>query len=267
MGKYGFGVDNVISLRLVTPDGHLRTVTAESDPDLFWALRGAGPNFGIVTSAVVKSYPANSDEDLQAWTGALVFTPDKLEQVVQAVQDLNREPDMNIFMYFLSLGPPSNTPAIFTTPFLYKGNATTGRQKFASLFALNPIADTTAVLPYNQWNSAGDSFCVKGFRKPTYGAGIQKLVPSVWRQVWDEFVAFQSRPGAENSGVLLETYSLEKARSFPPESASFPFRGVNFQAIAIQWYTDPALDGAAQETGRKIRDLWRGEDGLGRNST
>jgi FAD/FMN-containing dehydrogenase len=55
MGLKGFGVDQIISVRLVTAEGKLHTVSASSDPDLFWAIRGAGPNFGIVTSAVVKS--------------------------------------------------------------------------------------------------------------------------------------------------------------------------------------------------------------------
>ena len=50
----GMGVDQIVSVRLVTADGNLQTVSS-SNSDLFWAVRGAGPNFGIVTSAVVKS--------------------------------------------------------------------------------------------------------------------------------------------------------------------------------------------------------------------
>lgn len=60
MGLHGFGVDQVLSMRVVTPSGQVKDVSARSDPDLFWAMRGAGPNFGIVTSAVVKSYPVTA---------------------------------------------------------------------------------------------------------------------------------------------------------------------------------------------------------------
>jgi len=268
MGLYGFGVDNVISLRVVTPDGKLRTVTAASDPDLFWALRGAGPNFGIVTSAVVKAYPAKQTADMTAWAGALIFSSDKLERVVQAIQDLKLEPEMNIFMYFISGGADTgNSPVVMTTPFLNKGTPELGRQKFASLFAIGPMVDTTSVLPYNQWNSGGDGFCIRGFRKPSFSVGMQELVPSVWRRVWNEYVSFQSRPGAESSAVLMEAYSLDKAKSIPGSSAAFPYRDVKFHAVSIGWYNDTGLDGAALETGRRIRELWRGEDGLGRNAT
>ena len=56
IGLYGFSVDNILSMDVVLPNGKTQTVTPKQ-ADLFWAFRGAGPNFGIVTSAVYKSYP------------------------------------------------------------------------------------------------------------------------------------------------------------------------------------------------------------------
>ncbi|KAI1409256.1 hypothetical protein F5Y13DRAFT_182153 [Hypoxylon sp. FL1857] len=268
MGLFGFGVDNVLSLRVVTADGQLRNVTSSSDSALFWALRGAGPNLGIVTSAVLKSYPAlESDMDMQAWTGSLVFNPDKLEEVVQAIQDLDLQPDMNIFMYFISGGLPTNEPAVIITPFLHKGNATSGRAAFAAFYAIGPESDTTAVISYDQWNSGSGGFCAPGARKPSYGVGFQRMVPATWRQIWNEYIEFQQRPTAQNSVVLLEAYSLIKARSEDPNSAAFPHRGVNFNAVAIPWYDDTSLDDEAQAFGSAARDLWRATDDLAYNST
>ncbi|KAK9421101.1 putative FAD-binding PCMH-type domain-containing protein [Seiridium unicorne] len=266
MGLYGFGVDNILSLAVVTADGQIRNVTPSSDPDLFWGLRGAGPNFGIVTSAVVKSYPATED-DMQAWSGGLVYDSDDLEEIVQAIQDLELQPDMNVFLYYISNGSGSNTPMILVTVFLYRGNATSGHAVFASLYAIGPIQDTTIVLPYNQWNAGGDQFCNFGARKPSYGAGFQKMVPAIWRQIWDKYVAFQQQPGAENSVVLLEAYSLEKARLVDDATSSFPHRNVNFNAVAIPWYEDTTLDASARAFGSVVRDLWRSTDELAQNST
>ena len=48
--KFGLAIDNLISADIVTADGKLRTVSATQEPDLFWAIRGGGGNFGIVTS-------------------------------------------------------------------------------------------------------------------------------------------------------------------------------------------------------------------------
>lgn len=266
MGLYGFGVDNILSLRVVTADGQLRSVTADSDPDLLWGLRGAGPNLAIVTSAVVRSYPAATEDDLTAWTGDLIFTSDKLEQVVQAVQHLTLlEPRMNVFLYFIAI---DSEPVILVTPFLHRGNATSGRLAFASLYDIGPEKDTTTVIPYNQWNAGGGgAFCTRGDRKPSYGAAFQAMLPSVWREIWNEYVDFQQRPGAENSIVLLEAYSLAKARSVSFDQTAFPHRGVNFNSVAIPWYNDTSLDDEAEAFGRAVRDLWRSSDGLAYNAT
>ena len=55
-GLYGLRVDNILSLNTVLANGTFLQVTPK-ESDLFWALRGAAPNFGIVTSVVMKSYP------------------------------------------------------------------------------------------------------------------------------------------------------------------------------------------------------------------
>ncbi|CAJ2508468.1 Uu.00g134940.m01.CDS01 [Anthostomella pinea] len=266
MGTYGFGVDNVLSLRVVTADGRLRDVTAASDPDLFWGLRGAGPNFGIVTAATVKSYPAAAAEDMQAWTGNLVYTSDQLEDVVQAIQDLVLTPDMVIFLYFLA-DATTGVPAVIAAPFLYKGDAAAGRAAFAGLYAVGPVADTTAIVPYDQWNVASDALCTRGSFKPGWAAGFQDMVPATWRAVWDAYVAFQRLPGAASSGVLLEAYDLTKARSVPAGSAAFPNRNVRFNAFAIPWYNDSSLDARAAAFGGAARDLLRATSGLPRNQT
>jgi FAD/FMN-containing dehydrogenase len=57
MAKYGLAVDNLLSVELVTADGELRNVSADADPDLFWAVRGGGGNFGIAASFAFRAHP------------------------------------------------------------------------------------------------------------------------------------------------------------------------------------------------------------------
>lgn len=265
MGLHGFGVDNLISLQLVTPSGAFVTVTP-AESDLWWALRGAGPNFGIVTSAVMKSYSVTPEQNL-AWLGPLTFTQDKIEALVQAINDLVLQSNMNIFLYYITTGTPSYTPIVVANLFYY-GSETVGRAAFASIIAVGPSHDGTSIVPYDHWNDGAASFCNKGDRKPSYGAGFFKMDPATWRAVWNEFVSFASNPAAGNSIVLMEAYSLIKARTLPDSSSSFPYRStVNFNAVAVAWYTDPNLDQEAEAFGTAARDLWRSTDGLVANST
>jgi FAD/FMN-containing dehydrogenase len=78
-GRYGLGLDQFIEANVVLGDGSLLTISEESEPDLFWALRGAGHNFGIVTSVRYKIYDVA--EDNTWFVGKYAFTQEKLEAV------------------------------------------------------------------------------------------------------------------------------------------------------------------------------------------
>jgi FAD/FMN-containing dehydrogenase len=80
-GRYGLAADQLISARLVLANGSVVTVNEHNNPDLFWAIRGAGHNFGIVTQAKLRIYDIESGESEWASSG-FVFTQDKLESVL-----------------------------------------------------------------------------------------------------------------------------------------------------------------------------------------
>lgn len=265
MGLYGFSVDNIISMEVILANGSAVTVSANQSADLWWALRGAGPNFGIVTSAVMKAYPMPKAQNL-AWTGGLYFTEDKIEQVAQAINDTVLKAPMNVFLYYTTTGPPTFTPTVLATPF-YFGSEADGRAAFQSLLRIGPYKDTTAELPYDQWNTAANTFCIKGGRKPSYGAGFDEFVPSTWRQIWNAYVDFLKVPGTNYSSILTECYSLAHAQSIPKSTSSFANRDVRFNGAVIPYYMDPSLDAQAQTFGSKVRDLWRSTDGFARNRT
>ncbi|KAJ8058118.1 hypothetical protein OCU04_012976 [Sclerotinia nivalis] len=263
IGIYGFGVDNLISMNVVTPSGTAITVSPTSNTDLWWAMRGAGPNFGIVTSAVMKSYPVASSL-LNAWTGPLIFTGAQLEALIEALSQLDLQSEMSIAMFFLM---SDNSPIILVTVFYY-GTEAAGKAAFAPLYSVGPIVDGTAILPYNEWNSGGDSFCAKGDSKPSWGIGLAELDVPTWTYVWNEWLTFAKMPGANNSAMILDMYSLGTARKLSDSSSAYPFRStITFNAIATAWYSDPTLDAAAEVFGSNVRDLLRSTSGLCDNST
>ena len=256
MGQIGFGVDNIISLRVVTASGQILTVSQSSHPDLFWALRGAGPNFGIVISATVNASPATTT-DRTAWINNLFFTPDKLPQIAQAIQDLPLTPDERIYLVLTSSGEPLNEPSVLVTGFQCKGTEETGRAAFKSIYDLGPSSNSSAITPYTNWNDANIGFCVRGDRKPAYSTTITSMQPNTWPEIWDLYKAFQAK--GPNTAVLIERYNLTQARSAPAGSTALnpALRDPAFaQAIIIPWYTDAALDGEGIEFGKKVRDIF-----------
>lgn len=257
MGEVGLGVDQFISLRVVVASGKILTASATKNPDLFWALRGAGPNMGIVVSAKVKAMPAVAAVERTAFINNLFFSPDKLERVAQAVQDLSLSPEQRVYLVLTSSGPPLNTPSILVTGFLRKGTNATGRAAFKPFYDLGPISESGDVVPYPHWNDANDGFCTRGGRKPAYSSTLTSMQAPKWPQIWDMYTAFQSK--GPNTAMLVERYNLTKAASVPAGATALNDafrRGAFAQAIALPWYEDAGLDGEAMAFGEGVRRLW-----------
>lgn len=83
MGKHGLTVDNLISADVVTADAEFHTVSAEREPDLFWALRGGCGNFGVVTSFEYRVHPVG-----QILGGMVVYPLDKAGDVARFYREL-----------------------------------------------------------------------------------------------------------------------------------------------------------------------------------
>ena len=78
MGKHGLSIDNLVSADVVTADGQFRTASATENPDLFWALRGGGGNFGAVTSLQYRLYPIT-----ETLSGLVIYPLDQGRDVMR----------------------------------------------------------------------------------------------------------------------------------------------------------------------------------------
>ena len=78
-GERGLVIDNLLSVEIVIADGSILTASKTENPDLFWAIRGAGSKFGIVTSFTYQAHEQKED----VWGGIMVLTPDKKEKALE----------------------------------------------------------------------------------------------------------------------------------------------------------------------------------------
>ena len=83
---HGLAVDNVVAATIVTADGRTQQVSAEENPDLFWAIRGGGGNFGVVTEFVYRLHPFNPT----VYGGTLVYGFDQARDLLRFWADLNQ---------------------------------------------------------------------------------------------------------------------------------------------------------------------------------
>ncbi len=114
--KHGFTIDNLLSVDLVTADGVLRHVSDEDDPELFWALRGAGANFGIATAFEFRLHPVGPN----VTTAVVVFPIDRAREAAALYRDLARSAPHHMHLGLSFANAPGGRAA---TP-AQRGNAT-----------------------------------------------------------------------------------------------------------------------------------------------
>lgn len=142
-GKHGFVVDNLLSVDIVTADGELRHASATENVDLFWAVRGAGHNFGVVTSFEYRLHPLTT-----VIGGMLIHPFEHARDVLRFHQEFTAgAPDEITSAAALLTGPDGAMVAAIVA--CYSGPLEGGDRALAPLRQFGqPLADTFAPIPY-----------------------------------------------------------------------------------------------------------------------
>jgi hypothetical protein len=148
--KLGLSANSVTAIELVTADGRLRRVDADNDPDLFWALRGGGGSFGVVTALEVQLYSIpdiyagvlfypweRSSEVLHAWLEWTAGVPDEVTSVGRILQ----------FPPLEEIPEPLRGGRFAIVEAVYMGDEGSGSDILKPLRDLGPALDTFAMVP------------------------------------------------------------------------------------------------------------------------
>jgi hypothetical protein len=159
--KYGLSIDSLLSARVVCADGSVHTASPTSEPDLFWALRGGGGNFGIVTSFEFRTHPlgpivafagvfypvADAERILPRWRDYCASAPDEVTSVALAIT-MPAAP---------TLPPPIHNQACMVVGGVYAGVPEVGMKIMQPLRELGvPLADISQPMPFSMVQSAFD---------------------------------------------------------------------------------------------------------------
>jgi hypothetical protein len=147
---HGMQTNAVTAIELVTADGHLVRTDAEHEPELFWALRGGGGNFGVVTAIEFAALPLH-----EVYAGAMFFDIDRIAEVLGSWTELlpALPEEMTSWCNAMHFPPLPFVPdhlrgrsfAVVLGAFL--GSEADGRELLAPVRSLGPVMDTFAVQP------------------------------------------------------------------------------------------------------------------------
>lgn len=190
----GFGSDQIISARLVTAKGELLQVDQDSQPDLLWALRGAGHFFGLVTQLVIKGYPFLSlgSEDGTIWAGSFVFPLDRAKEVAYAMKPLMDDSRYATSGLIMTMAPPpARSPSIIISA-RYTGDPAGAEEAYKPLYDLKPLVANGSRIPIQNISDGREAIGAKGDFKRFGIVGLRRFdIDSFLRtvEVWKELIA------------------------------------------------------------------------------
>jgi len=236
--RYGLTIDNLASADVVLADGSFVTADAEREPDLFWALRGGGGNFGIVTKFTLRLHPVST-----VIAGPTLFPLDRTEEVLRWYREfLPAAPrELNGFFAFLTVPPADPFPEelhmqkMCGIVWCYAGPQEGADRALAEVRAMGPVLDGVAEVPYPAWNGAFDEL---------YGPGDQWY----WRadfinEISDEAIAVHSDwgPRMPSWKSTMHLYPIDGApQDVGPDETAWAFRDATWAGVIAGVDPEPA---------------------------
>ncbi|OAA45676.1 FAD-binding, type 2 [Metarhizium rileyi] len=269
-GRHGFASDNLISARVVLADGSIKTVSNEQHPDLFWAMRGAGHNFGVVTSLEVKVYDAS-----EKWTlVALSFTQDRLEAFFDTWNRLGESGRDDTGIVALVCVVARNEELdehhpLINLQLIYEGEQADAAAYAAAFRRLSPVSDsTTTDIPWgNVFVASGvgrsSPVCRKDHNIQGHPSSLDAWDPTAMRRGYEVYANVTADKTFASSIWILESYGWKGVRAIAPGgSAVAPEERDRrlLTSLMLWWKGDRARDrDAAVLAGRTMQEVVGGK--------
>ena len=229
---HGMACDNLVSADVVTAAGDLVTASESLHPDLFWALRGGGGNFGIVTSFEYRLHPVQG-----VHTGIVAFPFEMASSVLKRFRELSvASPDTCTWLAGILPNPAGGKLAAVVMS--HFGSEQDGRRAIAPIRELGSVVlDTVAQTPYCAMQQQLEAPYPKGLRNYWKSAFVKELNDEVIALLIE---AMRDTPSGRDS-ILIEGFGGAISR-VAPDATAFEHRNAPFNVGIFAISTDPALD-------------------------
>ena len=237
--KFGLTIDNLMSADVVTADGRLLVASENENEDLFWALRGGGGNFGVVTSFEYRLHPVKD-----VYGGPIFFELDEAETVLRfyrefiasAPEELGGFPAFQIAPPLPFIPEDRHGDTFIIMVACWAGPLAEGERAIKPIRDVAPVvAEFVGPMPYPALNSAFDALVPAGLQHYWKASFVKDLT--------DASIAahLQHGPRIPTMNSALHIYPINGAvQRVPSDATAFAYRDANFATVIAGMWPDPA---------------------------
>jgi FAD/FMN-containing dehydrogenase len=229
--KHGMTVDNLVSADVVTADGELIYASADENSDLFWGLRGAGANLGIVTSFQYRLHPVGPE----ILGGMTLYPVDQARDTLRFYREFLADKPDELTSYAAILTTPEGAQVI-AIAVCYSGDLAEGQRAVQPIRDFGqPIVDLIRPMPYREQQALITMACPYG-RQNYWKSGLSRTLTD---DAIDVIAEYAPQTPSPFTVFVLAGNSGAAGRVTPSETAYF-HRNAPFNAMILSQWQDPS---------------------------
>lgn len=241
--RCGMSCDNLISAEVVTANGNVLRASTTENAELFWGLRGAGGNFGVVTSLTYRLYPVST-----VFGGMILYPRSEAKQVIQFFREFMKTAPAELTLYAALLHSPDGHPVVGMMG-CYSGDPKVGEEVLKPLRTFGtPIVDLFSEQPYLQMQTMLDDPFPHGNRY-YWKSGFLKALSD---DAIDVIIQQAESVPSPLTPIIFELYG-GKAAEEPEGGTAYPHRMDQYDLVIISNWTQPEED---EKNISWTRSLW-----------
>jgi len=226
---HGLAIDNLVSARIVTATNGLVTASEQENLDLFWALKGAGQFFGVVTEIILKIYPLNSlgRDDGKLWSWTFIFDLSQINDFVKALDAVASDTKTASSGIGLIMAPPPHFKPILMAVGQAFGSEQDARSTFAPFINSKPLNTVSELIPFNEVANGTNNMSRRGGIKYWNSTGVQTVSPQAMKKSINLWLELEEKcPGARATVVGVLWTGRRKIQEAIEESSAYGHRDV-----------------------------------------
>jgi hypothetical protein len=247
IGTCGLAVDNLLGAEIVLADGRRVTTGPDAEPDLFWALRGGGGNFGVVTSLRVRLHPMR-----HMLTGTIIYGWNEASAVLRRYAAYAAMAPDELGLSAGMVSGPAGEPVIMVVP-LWNGDQHRGERVMEEVRAfgtplsaeVGPATYAAMLAQYDAWLEAVDG---------AHWEFRTRSLPTLTAHATDAMIAAMARAGSPISSILWHHFQGAATR-IPTDRTAFGLRREHIMVELLAGWKPDGDDGAAHR--HWVQDLWQ----------